>query len=281
MQDLQRRALFRFIAGGASGIFYHDYLLAKHDGQVRAIDIYLFVSGELFSETLSRAFLYGAADGDKSLFAKLRGKQSDYCVHCKEIAAMDRCIRDGDLKKGVELFNALPASVQQQKSVLLSYLKASKGTDGRACREAIDKYAACYPGDTALMLILLDEYLLSGEFEKVHQTLDRVDNAVGGDPYIQVLHCLIYCRQKRFGDGEASARKAIAADPTSQEAYTFLVDAALRAKDFSTTTDALMALERQFSVKMRDLRTSPDYAEYVKSAEYQRWLKSHHHPAPK
>jgi hypothetical protein len=280
-QDSRRRALFRLNVGRAGGFNYHDYLLAKKGGQVRAVDCYVFVNGELFSETARNGFLPLITENNNSFFATLRGEENDYWKHIAQVNAMGQFFRNGEMSKGVALFNELPTSVQRRKSVLLMYVIASQKIDKQLYQEALKKFATWFPDDPALSLMLIDGYALSGEFDKVHRTIDRLDQAVGGDPYLQTLHCGVYCKQKQFADGEAAARKAIAADPTMQAAYDSLIHASLEAQDFSATTDALIALEQKFSVKLSDLRSVPEYTEYVKSADYQRWLKSHDRPAAK
>jgi predicted Zn-dependent protease len=158
-------------------------------------------------------------------------------------------------------------------------MAASKKIDRQSYQEAMRRFAAGFPGDPALNVILIDDYMLSGQLDEAHRTIDRLDQSVGGDPYLAVFHGEIFCRQNRFADAVAAARRAIAADRSMQSAYETLLRASLGAQDFSATTDALLALEQQFALNFRDLRGVAEYAEYVKSAEYPRWLKTHERAA--
>jgi hypothetical protein len=277
LQDSQGRAWFRVNVSGG-GLNYHDYLLAKKQGATRAVDLYAITSGEWFSAGLRRSFLRGVAQQNPASFVPLPTEEREYCQYYQQVAAMLQCLGSGRPAKAAELFDQLPEGVQRQKFVLLMYMAAAKKIDRDLYREAMKKFAACYPGDPALSVILIDDCMLAGEFDEAHRTIDRLDQAVGGDPYLGVLHCGVFCQQKRFAEGVAAARKAVAADRGMQVAYESLLRAALGAQDFSATTDALIALEQQFALNFHDLRSVPEYADYVKSAEYPRWLKSHQSP---
>ncbi len=71
------------------------------------------------------------------------------------------------------------------------------------------------------------------------------------------------------------AEAAAAEEPTLKSAYYFLVDLALKERNFAKTAELLSILESKCHVTFKDLTTVRAYAEFVKSPEYKGWLKSH------
>jgi hypothetical protein len=100
--------MFRLNVAQGGGLNYHDYLLAKINGQVRAVDLYTLTSGELFSAGLRRSFLRGVAQQNPAFLAALPAEENEYYRHAREVTAMSQCLRSDEPAKAVELFKQLP-----------------------------------------------------------------------------------------------------------------------------------------------------------------------------
>ena len=79
------RALFRLISNDA--VNYHDLVLEDSRGKTRVVDIHVYLTGELFSETIRRTYVTALAS-DQSLMGKLSGEQSDFVKHLPKIREM-------------------------------------------------------------------------------------------------------------------------------------------------------------------------------------------------
>jgi hypothetical protein len=54
----------------------------------------------------------------------------------------------------------------------------------------------------------------------------------------------------------------------------------LKQKDFVALRKYLVEYEERFQVQIDDVETNPGYAEFVKSPEYELWLKRDEHEPP-
>ena len=57
------------------------------------------------------------------------------------------------------------------------------------------------------------------------------------------------------------------------DAYWNMLTLTVQSKQFEKTFLYLLEVEQRFRLQMDDLTTVPDYAEFVKTPEYQEWLK--------
>jgi hypothetical protein len=130
-------------------------------------------------------------------------------------------------------------------------------------------------------LILLDAFMLRKSYSQAAAGIDRIDQAIGGDPYLKVYRARILQSQGKPAAASKLAEAAVAEEPTLQPAYYFLLNQALNKRDFAKTAELLAALETRCHVMFKDLTTVPAYAEFVKSPEYQTWFKSHRGSAEK
>jgi tetratricopeptide (TPR) repeat protein len=261
----------------SKGINYHFFRLAvAEDGSVRAVDWYVFLSGQWQSETLRQAFLPLAntwAKGGAHLIAPTEGQ---FVTHFHDIAAMVESYQKKDFEQVLQLYRALPESLQRHMMPFALRLGAAQALRGDEQRRALDDFRKFYPNDAAVDLIVFDDLVAKKSFDSALAGLDRIDKAVGGDPHLKVLRARVLLKQGKQAEAQKMAETAISEEPTLKGAYYFLTDRALQAKDFAKTAELLTTLETKCGVKFKDLTKVPAYREFVKSPEYKAWLKSHH-----
>ncbi len=268
------RILFRADFGD-SGLNYHDMLVVKDKaGKPRIGDIYVFLSAEDMSTTLRRALIPVAAQQNRSLLDKLRGVESEYMAHASEMHAMAMNIRAGNSREAMKIHDSLPASLQKQKSVMIMRYRAASDIGVAEVQEAAQDFRKCHPDDPCLDMLSIDLYATSGKTDQAIECIDRIDEAVGGDPRLNVVRAGCYRVTKRYDEAKKAAEKAVEADPADDAGHWELVTIALESQDFAEVNRLLTLIETQFDIKFGDLTQQPIYAEYVKSPEYQEWLSS-------
>jgi hypothetical protein len=271
-----REARFRMLLP-SKGINYHFLRLAvAEDGSVRAVDWYIFLLGQWQSETLRQAFLPLAntwAKGGAHLIAPAEGQ---FVTHFHDIQAMVESYQKKDFEQVLQVYRGLPESVQRHKMPFALRLGAAQALHGDAQRQALDDFRKFYPNDAAVDLIVFDDLVAHKSFDKALAGIDRIDKAVGGDPHLKVVRAQVLQKQGKRAEALKMVEAAIAEEPTLKGAYYFLTHRALQAKDFAKTAELLTTLETKCGVKFKDLTKVPAYREFVKSPEYETWLKSHH-----
>jgi hypothetical protein len=269
-QDGRQRALFRLI--GANGaVNYHDYMLTRSAaGKIVATDCYLCTMGVLLSETFRLAFLQKPGADT----ARLSGAEKDYVAHAAEIENIRLDAREKKWPQVLAALKRLPPSVQASKLVMPTRILAAQQSNEAEYLAVIDEFRKNYANDPMLDLISIDGYVLRGQYDKADQCIQRVNRAVGGDPYLKVMRANMLTAQEKLDAAHELLQTAVAEEPTLLRAYNALIDGSLARHDFIETFEWLTAAETH-GARFGDLTKLSQFAEFVKSPQYQIWLKSH------
>jgi lipopolysaccharide biosynthesis regulator YciM len=120
---------------------------------------------------------------------------------------------------------------------------------------------------------LVDYYILKSDYAHANGCIDRLDKAIGGDPYLNVLRAGLGAVTSDFKAAREFVDRALKEEPGLVPGYFALLDISLQEKTYKEALDLLKTLDQTFKIKFSDLATEPDYAGCVKSPQYQEWLK--------
>lgn len=269
--DGRPRCLFRVLS--ESGVNYHELLLAKGaDGSVRVVDFYVYLTGERFSESMRRSYVQSLADRP-GVVARLLGKENEYAKSLPLISRMADLVKAGESTEALRVYRKLPDVVRKGKTALLLRLQAAQGADEKEYLDSIDDYRNEFPNDPGLDLVTFDGFLLRKQFAETLACLDRLDRSVGGDPYLQVLRGFVHQQEGKRALAKESYRKAIEEEATLRVAYWNLIALSLEDEDFAETARLLAVLEDEVGLEMGDLESIPEYAGFIKSDEYRKWME--------
>jgi predicted Zn-dependent protease len=194
--------------------------------------------------------------------------------HLSEYAAMAEGLRAKKYSRVLETYKRLPASMKKRKTVLTLRLAATQSIDNAEYLRGVDDYRKYYPKDAAIDLLGLGARVLRKSYDQALAGIDRIDDAVGGDPYLKVIRAEILEQQGKPVAARKMAEAAIVEDPTLQAAYFVLVTQTLNNRDFAKTAELLSTMEATLNIRFKDLGAVPAYKEFVKSWEYRAWLNS-------
>jgi hypothetical protein len=182
--EAERRALFRLVAT-EGGVNYHEMYLKKcPDGKVRAGDIYVFLTAEKISDTVRRGFLAAAADMSRGFLERLTGVESEYAKNAPLIHRIVSSLQAGRYREVLQLYAQLPPSLQSEKSTLVGRLSAAQKVGPAEYQSAIDAFRKFHPNDPCVDMMSIDSYILQRKFAEAMACIDRLNQAVGGDPYL-------------------------------------------------------------------------------------------------
>jgi tetratricopeptide (TPR) repeat protein len=268
----QKRALFRLLSE-AAGVNYHDFVLVRQsDGKVRAADVYFVLAAEMLSQNIRRGYIALAAEESRSVLDKLTKAEGDLVKHIGKVQQMSKSARSAP-QEALTIYRQLPDSLQKDKNILLIRMMAARSVDEMQYDEAMRDFRTYHPNDPCVDLVGLDSLFIHKRYPQARAALDRLDKSLGGDPYLDVLRATSYSEEKQYKKAMECARKAIAAEKDLEQAHWILITAALKQKDFAEVTRALIVLEKDLGLEIGDLTTLDEYAEFVKSPQYQEWLK--------
>lgn len=247
----QPTILFRLVPG--SGVNYHEfYLVRGPDGRVSFDDVHLYM-GDIRLAQSTKAF----------------SGQDQACSSAYE--ELIRRERLGDRRAALSYCLSLPVAFQRRKEFLLTRVQLAKTLGEKeysAALEAIERHALT--DHPALALMLIDRFMERGAFDRCKRELDRLNALVGGDPAIGAMVANVLLKQ-----GQLKAAKARLLQAASSEADLLIVqetflNVALVEQDHPSTLRHLRHLRDRYEVKFA-VSEHPDYAEFVKSKEFQAW----------
>lgn len=274
----EKRALFR-LTMGETGFNYHDLVLGRTAlGEVRAADVYVYTTGELMSQTLRRAFLPLAVHASRGLLDRLSGNDSEYIRSLPQLKQMTDSLARGDAHSALASYRSLPATLRQDKSVLMLRFRAAQAAGNDAeYLAALEDFRTHHPGDPATDVISIDYFLLREHFDEALGCVDRLDATVGGDAFLGVMRAHVYLLQKKPDLARQTALKVIEVDPSLREPYRFLITASMIFGDHDETIRLLQRWEAQFQTRIDDLAqvgnfsTLPQYPQFLQSSQYRNW----------
>ncbi|MFP2927738.1 tetratricopeptide repeat protein [Pyxidicoccus sp. 3LG] len=267
------RALFRSVT--PQGLNYLDLELTRNaKGQVKVVDLYPYVTGELISETLRRSYIAAAADANQGLVDRLMGKEQTYLKNLPKVQAMRAALQAGKNEEVIRIYGQLPASFKVDKIALLLRLQAAAAmsVEGEPYAQAISDFEKALPNDPSLELVSFDGYLLRKDHAGAVRAMDRLDRRVR-DPYLSVLRGNVMLDKGDTAEARRHYAAAVAAEPTLLVAHWSLAGLALQTKQYKELGERLDALEATGQVELNDLEGVAEYEGFVKSPEYKTWKK--------
>ena len=269
----EKQVVFRVLAPDGRWNYYRLVLGHTTDSRVRAVDWYFIGNGMVLSQYCRRMFLPVVAATSQSALARLTQSEKDFIRNADKFKQISIELRNGRNEQVLKIYATLPPSLQKEKFFLLARTQAAAVVGEKEHLDALEAFQAYCPGDPCLDVLLIDHYRLKKQFDRALASIDTLDKAVGGDPYLNVLRARMHIEKNDFAKARECAQKAVAAEDTLQLAYWSLITACLGSKDFAETNRLLTAVQEKCGAKIDDLTTIPVYAEYVKSPEYKEWLE--------
>jgi hypothetical protein len=270
----QTRVLFRLISS-TGALNYHDWVLGRSkSGAVVGVECYIFLVGEMYSQNLRRSFLPLAHKSGGASIDNLSGPEKDFVEHFGQFALMGQYTRERNWRQALNIYKELPASVQESKPAMTMRLLATQSISDAEYLATIDDFRKHYPNDPMIDLISVDAYILRKSFDKALEAIERVDKAIGGDPYLNVLRGNVLLRENKLKEAREMVQNALVTDPNLLRAYYALIDISLAAHNYADTVKWLKKAE-SLGVTFGDLTAVKAFEGFAKSREYKEWLQSH------
>lgn len=269
----KKRVLFRILkADGA--VDYFDFVVVRHsDGLIGMEDVYMYQSGEMFTQTIRRLLI--------PIIAQTRDRKNlmradeDYLKSVPLIKEMVSALKKGQFADAIKNFEELPRSVQDNKTILMYYVLANAQiveAGDAAYLRAMERFRGLYPNDSSAYFVSIDYYRLRGEYDNALKTIDRIDKEIGGDPYLEVWRGNILMEATRYDEARQRFEAAWNAEPTLGIACSLRTKLALVEKNHVDTLKWLKKTAEIYSDDdLGDLEGSQKYADFVKSPQYREW----------
>jgi predicted Zn-dependent protease len=210
------------------------------------------------------------------LIDKVQGIESDYLNNADKFLSIIGDVYQGSNKEALATYATLPENLKRDKMLALARLRAALvlGADSSEYASASDDILTFFPGESWTDLIAVDVYNRRHKYDKALAAVDRLDMALGGDPYLDSARADVLFNMGQLQEAKTLARKSLRAEPAQISAYTTLLSAALLQGNFRAVNLLLSELEEKRGLDMSKATATADYADFLKSDEGRKWLES-------
>lgn len=262
------RALFRDASD--AGLNYHEFQFARdEDGKVHIVDGYTYALGKTMVEQLAETAELTLAVPANEEAERL---QEEYFESIADLVRLAQLVV-ADPEEALSIYEQLPSSVQQRQDALLLRIRAASWVGEEELTEASELFLELHPDSDALLLLLIDLYFLREDYAACREAVDALDEHVD-DPYLDLLRATAYLLEGEADQAVELASRCVERDELLEyEVLFFLVEVGLAQDDHELTLKALLALEFDYGIEWDDLTDYEEFAAFVASDAYDRWLR--------
>ena len=267
--DESPRVLFRLL--NSAGVFnYHEFHLEPSGDDFVAVDAWVALSGETLSQTLHRSILalvrqFPLEDGQS-----LDARDREYVQNLWRLEQITAKAKTHPAD-ALHIARQLPPALQRDKSVLLARLMSAQAMGKDEYSAAVIAYRKAYPDDAAAEMISVEFHVINKDFDKALACIDKINAAVGGDEYLNMLRASVYLADGNVVRAIEACQAAINAEPELPHAFWTLLQISLDQRAYPLTVTLLEHLEGRMGAKLGDLRIAAEFKDFVKSSEFRQW----------
>lgn len=209
-------ATFRLV-DTQGGLDYHDlYLRRQGENLIQIHELYLYHFDETFSETLRRTLVPDLYVDGKDDYGMMMSER--ILLLFKEnqllIQEFSKAVEEKNAETALYLFSRLPRELQDQKTFQFWYLKAAQAhTDPNIYAFALAELREKYLKESWVDFLSLDYFFNHREYRQALECVDRIDERVGGDPYLENFRCWAFLNLRQFEKAEEHFQLGLKQEP--------------------------------------------------------------------
>lgn len=257
----ERRVKFRLLQAGG-GFNYHDYVVVKRAGSIRAVDVHLLLMAEPMSLSVRRAVLPFAIDANKALLARLSPAENEYYHNLATIEKVAG--KQGDPRGALAAYRQLPDDLKRDRNLLTMRLRAASllVDDDAEYLSAMDDYRRAFPDESSTEIVSIDYFLKKQRYAEALDAITALEESAGPDPHLNVLRATALMHLSLPELARAEIKTALEREPELAEAASLdiLLDLSLGLDGVarSKVEDA-----RRRNVDLSSVQNNPAFAAFM------------------
>lgn len=178
------------------GLNYHDYLVKTINDELKIVDAYIYMSGENLSDSYKR--YYKKLLNDSNLLTSDVGNAS-ILKDMEKLQKVERLYSERKYKKALKVYETISYNSKKTKNFKLFKIQITFHISDELYYEAIKDYEVNFKNDPSLYLVALDGLIYRKEFDKCLNYIDKLDNLLEKDPFLNFIRGNVY-RLKKDND---------------------------------------------------------------------------------
>ena len=233
-KNKKQHLIYRLYADGS--LNYHDYLLDRKNGKVYIADMFIYLSGEDFSETISE------------LAESLEENKITDDKKMKGLTQIRLLMNEGKYTEAKKAYEKLPGELKGQRSLQIMNILICSQISEEAYSDAIDKFKQDFPNEPYMYLMMINSSILQKDYDAALDYVNKIDSAIDTDPFLDYYRGFIY-REK--GDAENAIKH-----------YEMLF------KNMPQFADGVLVLIEQYIISKESEKARETIAFYKKEKEF-------------
>jgi hypothetical protein len=172
---------------GEAGLNYHDIELMHVGKEIKAADMYIYLTGENFSKSLADIFLQ---------LSSYYGEDSSATDFVTSVAQIKKYMANDEFKKALSLFETLPDTLRKQKLFQIMHLNLTAKLEDDSYKKAQDEYEKLFPNEPGMYILFLDIHFSHAEYTKALEDINKMDSLINKDPFLDYYRGLLYKEMK-------------------------------------------------------------------------------------
>ncbi|MFT5848365.1 MAG: hypothetical protein ACJARX_001118 [Psychroserpens sp.] len=184
-------ALFRFYSPN-SGMNYHDYRITKVNDELQFSDMYIYLTGEHFANTIGRLMKYTIP---KELI-----KDNQETSNNTESKILFKAIlynKEGDYEKAYKLINSIKSDLSKEKFLLIFKTLIAAQVDDNEYLKSLEDLISTFPNDQTIALNRIDYHLYKEDYIEAIQVINQLQNETEDD-FLNFLKAGIAFEDKNY-----------------------------------------------------------------------------------
>lgn len=190
--------IFRVYMQAGKSLNYHDYEIVKREGKIKIADVYIYLSGELLSETCKNLYitLLEEAKNNKSGFSEAAMPELN------DLPEIKKLFMSRKYKEAKDKLDNLPAYLRTSKTIQLMNIQVCAGIDFESFSKAIEEYKVAYPTAENINFIMIDGYFVQKDYEKALIAINKLDSQINKDPFLDYFRYLACYSLNKKAEGK-------------------------------------------------------------------------------
>nr|WP_321222377.1 hypothetical protein [uncultured Psychroserpens sp.] len=164
-------ALFRLYSSDV-GMNYHDYRIVNIDGELQFSDMYIYLVGEHFTDTIGRVMQYTMP---KDSIVEEKNPEK------KELLKAILLNKSGDYKKAYKILNGFKSELSNEKFLLIFKILVSMQLDEDKYLASLEDLIEAFPDDPTIALNRVDYHLYKENYIEAIQVINQLQNETEDD----------------------------------------------------------------------------------------------------
>jgi hypothetical protein len=253
------------------GLNYLLFKLDKINGIWLGVDIYVMTTGEFMSQTMRNTIYLPTVirliqDGKKS-----RQQMSNAEIYIEAV----RLMQADEYQRAYTKISGIPVKERLKAHQILKLNLSYYLDSNQKILKTIEEYRARFPSDPSFEFIMLDKYLLEGQYEEALTAIITIENFIGEDDYLHYQKGLIYHLMGDLKNAAAKMSTALERRPSEELYYWELLTILEWQKKYGKCVKMLDAIIEQFGHTKAAVkeRAFEEYNVFPYTKKFERWAR--------